>query len=108
MDINLSGASVTEMDLRITNANLELEGVSRLILSGEGERLEAEISGASSLDAADFKVDFAVVNVHGASRARVHAIKELNIDASGGSSVRYIGDPMIRTERAAGSSIIKE
>lgn len=108
MDINLSGASVTEMDVNLTNANIELEGVSRLNLTGKGERLEAEISGASNLDAAEYTVDFAVIDVSGASKARIHAIKELDIDASGGSSVRYTGDPMIRTERAAGSTIEKE
>jgi phage shock protein PspC (stress-responsive transcriptional regulator) len=108
MDINLSGASVTEMDVNLTEATIEMEGVSRLNLSGKGERLEAQLSGATNLDAADYEVDYAVIDVSGASKAKVHAIKELNIDASGGSSVRYLGDPMIQAERAAGSSIIKE
>ncbi|MFN2127344.1 MAG: GIN domain-containing protein, partial [Anaerolineales bacterium] len=108
MDINLSGASVTEMDVSLTEANIDMEGVSRLILSGSGEQLEARVSGASSLDAADYVVDYAVINVSGASKARVHAVKELNIDAAGGSSVRYQGDPMITSERSAASSIIKE
>jgi hypothetical protein len=108
MDINLSGASVTEMDVNLTEANINLAGVSRLNLSGNGENMEATISGASNLDAEDFMVDYAVVNVSGASKARVHVNKELEIDASGGSSVRYSGDPMIRSDRSSGSSIIKE
>jgi phage shock protein PspC (stress-responsive transcriptional regulator) len=108
MDINLSGASVTEMDVNLTEANINLAGVSRLNLSGHGENLEATVSGASNLDAEDFMVDYAVVNVSGASKAWVHVSKELEIDASGGSSVRYSGDPMIRSDRSSGSSIIKE
>ena len=108
MDINLSGAAVTDIDASLTEAYIELEGVSRLVLSGSGERLEAEISGASSLDAADYPADYAVIEVSGASKARVNVEKELEIDASGGSSVRYTGDPMITSERSAGSSIIKE
>jgi phage shock protein PspC (stress-responsive transcriptional regulator) len=108
MDINLSGASVTEMDVNLTEANIKLAGVSRLNLSGKGENLEATVSGASSLDAEDFEVDYAIVDVSGASKARVHVNKELEIDASGGSSVRYSGDPMIRSDRSSGSSIIKE
>jgi phage shock protein PspC (stress-responsive transcriptional regulator) len=108
MDINLSGASVTEMDVNLTEANIKLAGVSRLNLSGTGENLEATVSGASNLDAEDFMVDYAVVNVSGASKAWVHVNKELEIDASGGSSVRYSGDPMIRSDRSSGSSIIKE
>jgi len=108
MDINLSGASVTEMDVNLKEVNVDLQGVSRLNLSGRGESLEAEVSGASSLDAEDYEVDYAVVNVSGASKARVHVNKELEIDASGGSSVRYSGNPTIRSDRASGSSIIKE
>ena len=108
MDVSLSGASVTEMDVNLTEANIELAGVSRLTLSGNGENLEATVSGASNLDAEDFMVDYAVVNVSGASKARVHVNKELEIDASGGSSVRYSGEPMIRSDRSSGSSIIKE
>jgi hypothetical protein len=108
MDINLSGASVTEMDVNLTEANIDLEGVSRLNISGTGESLDAEVSGASNLNAEDFLVDYAVLNVSGASQARVHVNKELEIDASGGSSVRYSGDPMIKSDRSSGSSIIKE
>jgi hypothetical protein len=108
MDINLSGASVTEMDVNLTEANIELEGVSRLNLSGTGESLDAEVSGASNLNAEDFMVEYAVLNVSGASQARVHVNNELEIDASGGSSVRYSGDPMIKSDRSSGSSIIKE
>jgi phage shock protein PspC (stress-responsive transcriptional regulator) len=108
MEVNLSGASVTEMDVNLTEANIKLAGVSRLNLSGNGESLEATVSGASNLDAEDFMVDYANVNVSGASKARVHVNKELEIDASGGSSVRYSGDPMIKSDRSSGSSIIKE
>jgi phage shock protein PspC (stress-responsive transcriptional regulator) len=108
MDINLSGASVTEMDVDLTEANIDLAGVSRLNISGTGESLDAEISGASNLNAEDFMVDYAVLDVSGASKARVHVNKELEIDASGGSSVRYSGDPMLKSDRSSGSSIIKE
>jgi len=108
MDINLSGASVTEMDVDLTEANIDLAGVSRLNISGTGESLDAEISGASNLNAEDFMVDYAVLKVSGASKARVHVNKELEIDASGGSSVRYSGDPMLKSDRSSGSSIIKE
>jgi phage shock protein PspC (stress-responsive transcriptional regulator) len=108
MDINLSGASVTEMDVNLTEADIELEGVSKLNLSGTGETLQAEVSGASNLDAAEYEVDYAVINVSGASKARVHVVKELDINASGGSSVRYTGNPMVKSDRAGGSSIIKE
>ncbi len=108
MDINLSGASVTEMDVDLTEANIDLAGVSRLNISGTGESLDAEISGASNLNAEDFMVDYAVLNVSGASKARVHVNKELEIDASGGSSIRYSGDPMLKSDRSSGSSIIKE
>jgi phage shock protein PspC (stress-responsive transcriptional regulator) len=108
MDINLSGASVTDMDVNLTEADIELEGVAKLNLSGSGERLEAKISGASNLDAAEYETDYAVVSVSGASKARVHVVKELDINASGGSSVRYTGNPMIKSDRSGGSSIIKE
>jgi phage shock protein PspC (stress-responsive transcriptional regulator) len=108
MDINLSGASVTEMDVNLKEVDIELAGVSRLNLSGAGERMEAEISGASNLDASDYVVDYAVIDASGASKIRVHATKELDINTSGGSSVRYIGDPMVKSDRSSGSSIIKE
>ena len=108
MEISLSGATVIDMEVELTEAKIRMGGVSKLKMFGRGEELEADISGAASLDAGDYIVDYAIIDVTGASRARVNVEKELEIDVSGGSVVRYLGNPMVKSDRASGSSIIKE
>jgi len=82
--------------------------MSKLTLYGSGEKVDATIAGASSLDASEYRVRSAKIDASGVSHVKINASDILEIDATGGSEIRYSGNPMNQSERATGSSIIKE
>ncbi len=108
LSIDMSGAASAEMDFRVDDMDVDMNGLSNLTLTGRGNRLKANIAGASNLEAFDYMVENAEVEVSGASKVKVYVSDLLEIDASGGSEVRYKGDPRVRSERYSGSRIIKE
>ncbi|MBR9999365.1 MAG: PspC domain-containing protein [Cyclobacteriaceae bacterium] len=108
IQIDLSGAAIAEMDIRIDDADIDMDGMSKLTLYGNGEKIDVTIAGASRLDASDYAVNSATIDASGVSHVKVNASEMLEIDVTGGSEVRYSGDPQIQSERAAASRIIKE
>jgi hypothetical protein len=108
MQVDLSGASHADMDIRVDDADIDLDGMSKLNLYGSGDRMDVTIAGASNLDASEYLVKSAKIDASGVSHVHVNAAEMLEIDATGGSEIRYSGNPMIQSERATGSRIIKE
>jgi hypothetical protein len=108
MQIDISGAASAEMDINVDDVDIDLEGMSKLRLYGTGNAMDVRITGASSLDAAEYQVNSATIDASGVSHVNVNASELLEVDASGGSEIRYSGNPVIQSERATGSKIIKE
>lgn len=88
--------------LRVT-----LGGASSLELQGRSPRLDAEVTGASTLSAFDFPSTEARLSVSGASLARVTVGTRLEAVASGASTVQYLGDPVTQLS-ASGASVIQK
>ncbi|WP_265988510.1 head GIN domain-containing protein [Larkinella insperata] len=107
LDIKLTGASRAEFDVDADRTNIDLSGASDLDLMGASGILNGELSGASKLEAFDYPVDEAELDLSGASSARVRVAKRLDITASGASSVRYRGTPELRS-RLSGSSTVRQ
>ncbi|MBX2967186.1 MAG: PspC domain-containing protein [Cyclobacteriaceae bacterium] len=111
--INLKGAGkasftgFTEDDLRIkilgainVTANINardlaiyLSGASELTLNGEGDKMDANILGASKLNGYGFEVKDAVVEANGASKANVYVTGRLEVEEGLASKVSYKGKP---------------
>lgn len=108
LDIELSGASKSNLIGSANNLSIDLSGASQLDLRGSGTYLSGDLSGASQLFAFDFPIKEANLGLSGASRARVWASNLLKIDASGGSNVRYKGSPTIDQRLSGGSTITRE
>jgi hypothetical protein len=87
--------------------SLSLSGASKADISGEFEEVHYAVSGASKLDAEDAPTDIVHVNCSGASKAEVHAVKELWAQASGASTVKYKGKPAMKKKMAVGASKIQ-
>ena len=108
LDYRLSGASKSVFTGSADRLDLDLSGASELDLRGGGGTLTGDLSGASQLFAFDFPVEQADFNLSGASRARLRVAKLLKVDASGGSNLRYRGDPAIEQLLSGGSSVTRE
>jgi hypothetical protein len=85
---------------------LEASGGSDVTVSGTGEDITVDASGGSDADLASFSVVKANVVASGGRDVTINASGTLNVDASGGSQVYYLGSPtMGQIETSGGSDV---
>jgi phage shock protein PspC (stress-responsive transcriptional regulator) len=94
LEVGLLGAFRSRgSNLTVHNMLVNIKGASELELSGEGNNLEASITGASKLKAYDYEVEDAFVETVGVSSARVTVTGTLDIKEGVGSTITYRGNP---------------
>lgn len=93
LDIELLGAIKLRGELKAEDVTIDLSGASEVEIEGKAKTLEAVIQGASTLRAYDFEVRDAVVEVNGASSAKVNVSGTLEMDEGFASSIDYRGHP---------------
>lgn len=95
LNICQSGGSHLHAALRVKNLNIDNSGASHLTLQNlnheSGHLVNLDASGNSQINLS--KLSFEIINVDasGTANAFVFPVKNLNVNASGNSSVRYIG-----------------
>ncbi len=105
--LELLGASDAKMDMKITNTfNVEVEGASKLELTGSCVNLKLEGKGASEVDATNLTTKNAVVYVAGASHAKVYASESVKLEAYGASEIDCKGSPKHIEKNDSGASNI--
>jgi hypothetical protein len=77
-------------------------------MTGESVTMDAEVSGASKLDALEFRVSDMNIEVTGVSSAKLFVEKNIEVDISGGSSVEYKGSPVIKKTDISSISSFKK
>lgn len=97
IEVKLTGAVNGDGDIYAENLTVELTGASTLELKGEGQFLEANLTGACGLRAYNYQVNHAIVEAQGASSAKVFVTNKLEIDKGVASSVSHRGDPEVIT-----------
>ena len=108
LSIGLSGASRSTAIVNATSLSTDLSGASDLVVTGTGNQLSGSLSGASKMEAYDFPVNQADLDLSGASTARIRVNDALTVKASGGSTVRYKGTPRVNSSVSGASSISQE
>jgi hypothetical protein len=92
----------------IKNASLHIDssGASKILVTGETNKLVVEVSGATKIDAEGLVAEAATVETSGASHVAVNVIGTLRTDASGASKITYSGSPReLVTKKSGGSSV---
>jgi hypothetical protein len=107
LKLDLSGASkfvgeVTAKDLKILAS-----GACNYKLDGKAETMNIDASGASDIKAYDLQTNYCSIDASGASDIKVRVEKQLDVDASGGSSVLYKGMGVVKKEDMSGGASIK-
>jgi phage shock protein PspC (stress-responsive transcriptional regulator) len=92
LEIKLLGAVVADGQLTVRNLDIQMTGASFLDLSGSGDFMEADITGACGIRAYGYEVDHAIIEAHGASTAKVFVNERLEIDKGIASNVSHRGD----------------
>lgn len=107
MNIEVSGASQVTMDFSAPKVTFDLSGASSLAITGQGDVLKGEVSGASSFKGQSFPAKEVNIGASGASNAHVVASTTVHADASGASSIRYAGDAKDIHSNTSGASSVK-
>jgi len=107
LDVDLSGSSSLNGDIEAGDARFNVSGSSQVTLTGSAEGVSIHASGSSEADLSEFSAVDADAHVSGSSRVTVHASGRLDADASGGSRVYYLSDPMLGRTHTSGSASIQ-
>lgn len=99
-NVSLESASSSKVDINIS-------GASKVELVGAAQELKINESGASTISASDFISDEVEVDIEGASTAKVNSTQKLKVEASGMSTVYYLGNPEIEDRLDASGNLIK-
>jgi hypothetical protein len=105
----VSGESSMQLNVQAPFIQLFASGLSTITAQGITDRLEAEASGKSFIDAYAIPVTKATVEASGESTAKVQVLQWIIADASGKSKIYYKGNPQQENLFVSGDSrIIKE
>ncbi len=108
-NLDVSGASSAKISGAKTDSlKLNASGASKIKIDGEVKSIDAIANGASGIDAENLKTENAKVNASGASNITVSPTGDLDADASGASSVIYMGEPKNIKQNSSGASTIKK
>lgn len=106
LEVDLSGASSFKCDGKHSTADIRCSGASKAELKGKGNYAEYDCSGASSINAEDFSVKKAEVELSGASSLKLSVSDELNYNVSTASKMTYYGDPVLYN-KSSSSNVVK-
>lgn len=105
--LSTSGASEIKLDgVKSESFVLESSGASKINVAGETKTLEVEMSGASKIDARNFRASRVKVSSSGAGRASVYATEEVNAEVSGAANVTYYGEPKVVNKEVSGAGSV--
>lgn len=90
------GGDINLDDLEANELSVNISGLGDLrVADGSVEKQTVSISGGGNYNGQDFSSDIAKIAISGLGSATVWALEELEVDISGGGSVRYKGNPSI-------------
>ncbi|MGN0201537.1 MAG: GIN domain-containing protein [Candidatus Cryptobacteroides sp.] len=101
-----SGGStvVGESPIYASSLKLVLSGGSSLDISGTSPSVSCSLSGGSRAEMLNFLAVKADAELSGGSTMRITVLEELNLQASGGSTLYYKGTPLVKTVEVSGGS----
>jgi hypothetical protein len=107
LKMELSGASDFTGDMNVKTLRIDASGASNAKLSGTAEDANIIATGACNLKAYDLKTIMCKTDASGASHIRITVDKELNANATGGSTIFFKGNGLIRDISASGGASVK-
>jgi hypothetical protein len=107
LDIEVSGASVLDLEINVDDLYLQASGASVLTLEGRAKVQEVKTSGATTYSAYELESEVADIRVNGAGTAKVNVSQTLDVRAAGASSIRYRGNPSVNSDTSGASSVRK-
>ena len=110
LKMEASGASKPTIKGEFDTIDLEISGASDFNWTGSARKMDVEASGASKVRTSGCPVEEVRLDLSGASKCDVNAVRYLGIEASGASDVHYVANPNLELDLisvARGASISK-
>jgi len=107
IEIDLSGASDVKMDLKSPKVDAELSGAGTINLKGETKDFTVKGSGSTDIKCFDLMAENVEVRITGAGDADVFASVKLDVHVSGAGSVRYKGNANV-SQNVSGAGSVKK
>ncbi len=106
LSINLTEASNLSGEIEVTNLNADISEASLLQLSGTATNFNALVAEASNVSDYMIEIDYLTIDLSDASVAKLTVNKEMDVTASGASTLRYKGTGVITSQNLSGASAI--
>lgn len=90
LEVDISGASKSEIDVEATQLDVEVSGASKLTLKGSAKSARIDLSGACKVDATQISIQNAEVDASGASKATFAKIPNIKKSTSGASKIEIL------------------
>lgn len=87
LNVSVSGASKTEMDVSVNELVMDLSGASKATLKGSARSAKLDLSGACKLDGTRMVIEDATVDASGASKAQLGHVNNIRKSTSGASKI---------------------
>jgi hypothetical protein len=107
LEIHLNGSSDFSGAVDVVSLKVDQSGSSDTKLSGRAANVDVDLSGASDMKAFDLRTETFKVHASGSSDVSVTVQKELYVQASGASDVKYKGSGTVREVKTSGSSSVQ-
>jgi hypothetical protein len=104
---DLSGASSLKGTVQANALSVKGSGACAFEISGSGDDLILDVSGASSVKMYDYLVKGASVDASGASSVKINVSGILKLHATGASSIDYKGAAAIKDMQSSGASSVR-
>ena len=105
LEIRLDGIGETKADIFAKNLALDMNGVSRLILTGSSTSALIKLDGVANLDASSFPTNVIQISTNGVSRASLWVLDALDAKTDGASRVFYKGASSLTQEIKGASKV---
>jgi hypothetical protein len=93
LELNASSAGDIKLEVYAKNVEVNISSSGDMTLTGEADILEGDLSSAGDLNAYDFKVREADIDVSSAGGADIYVTERLRANASSAGDVNYKGNP---------------
>ena len=102
--VDVAGAGELTGTIDADDLRIHQNGASRVTLTGAGEALSVNLSGASVANLIDLEVATADVTLAGASKAEITASDTIDLVAGGASTLSYGGGATLARSNLSGAS----
>lgn len=108
IDISLSGASDMKMEMSAPKINADLSGACSIQLKGQTKDFSVEGSGSVSVKCMELLAENVDVEISGAGNAAVFASVKLNVRVSGAGDVVYKGNATVNQHISGAGGVKKQ